>query len=62
MNDMRYKEDPDLAPEGHEYAEALKDFLLSYRARQRQINAKEEDKRPLNVRLNGVVKGRSFVI
>ncbi|KAG2189210.1 hypothetical protein INT44_004352 [Umbelopsis vinacea] len=48
MNDMRYKEDPDLAPEGHEYAEALKDFLLSYRARQRQINAKEEDKRPLN--------------
>lgn len=49
MNDMRYKDDPDLAPEGHEYAEALKDFLLSYRARQRQINAKEEDKRPLNV-------------
>jgi hypothetical protein len=61
MNDMRYKEDPDLAPEGHEYAEALKDFLLSYRARQRQINAKEEDKRPLNVKSKRVVR-RRYVI
>ncbi|CAM0140106.1 unnamed protein product [Umbelopsis sp. WA50703] len=49
LNDSRYKEDPDLAPEGHEYAEKLKEFLLSYRARQRSRNSKEEYVRPLNV-------------
>ncbi|GAB5586301.1 hypothetical protein Unana1_01201 [Umbelopsis nana] len=49
LNDQRYKEDPDLAPEGHEYAEVLKEFLLSYRARQRSIHSKEDDRRPLNV-------------
>ncbi|KAG2175035.1 hypothetical protein INT43_006097 [Umbelopsis isabellina] len=48
-NDNRYKEDPDLAPEGHEYAERLKEFILSYRARQRATNNKEEYVRPLNV-------------
>ncbi|KAJ2961772.1 hypothetical protein NQZ79_g3078 [Umbelopsis isabellina] len=48
-NDNRYKEDPDLAPEGHEYAEKLKEFILSYRARQRATSNKEEYVRPLNV-------------
>lgn len=48
-NDNRYKEDPDLAPVGHEYAERLKEFILSYRARQRATNNKDEYVRPLNV-------------
>ncbi|KAJ8657907.1 hypothetical protein O0I10_006435 [Lichtheimia ornata] len=41
-----YKEDPELSPEGFEYAEKLKNFVMAYRAQ----NSTPEDKdRPLTV-------------
>lgn len=47
INETSYKRDAELSPEGFEYAEKLKEFVLAYRAA--QSDNTEDFERPLTV-------------
>ncbi|KAL1915589.1 uncharacterized protein VTP21DRAFT_6713 [Calcarisporiella thermophila] len=50
LNESSYKADAELSPAGHRYAEALKNFLLGYRDRARNLSSDGwETERPLTV-------------